>query len=241
MVILAEAKEKVDSLTFRALERVTHQELRRQNNIDAIVEGAVGYLPDSVSSVEIDEDWIINFFNLGQDIGNPQMQKIWSKLLAGEVSHPGTFNSRTIQAVKSLSVDEANLFTVLCGFSFVVDGDWVLPVFSSGFFDYIRDNGLDTLDEVHLQNIGLLSGSPLWYGTNRDDGMILVEYHSTPFLAFPEESGDDSGGDVEDVYIKAFPFTKTGMELARIAGGQPDSSYIDLLCDEKSILRVKQF
>jgi len=237
MLILAEASEKVDSLALRALERVTHQEIRRQNNIDAIVKGAVEYLPSEVSSKEVDEDWIVNFFNLGQDIGNAQMQKIWSKLLAGEVAKPGSFKSRTVLAVKSLSVEEANLFTLLCEFSFVTeDGERILPIFSHAFFEYIRANGLSTMSETHLQSIGLLCNSTIWYGSTRPDGQIDLNYFSDQYLASPEISEETP----DDHFIEAFPFTEIGKELAIIAGGQPNAEYIDLLCEDNSLRRLEE-
>ncbi|WP_341782795.1 DUF2806 domain-containing protein [Pseudomonas putida] len=243
MLILADAKEKVDELTYRALERVTYQAVRRQRNIDSIVHGAAKYLPDEVSTEEVDEDWLVNFFNLGQDVGNDEMQIIWSKLLAGEVARPGSFKARTVNAVKSLSAEEANLFTVLCGFSFKIDGgEWVLPIFSHDFFSYIRANGFSVASEVHLKSIGLLSANEIWYGSSRSDRKIPLEYHSTEFLAFPDESedddddyDDDDDDEIQGGFIQAFPFTETGMELARIAGGKPDFNYLKILLDNGSL------
>lgn len=246
MLILAEANEKIDPLTLRALERVTHQEIRRQNNIDAIVKGATKYLPSEVSSTEVDEDWIVNFFNLGQDIGNEQMQKIWSKLLASEVAKPGSFKSRTVMAVKSLSVDEANLFTLLCEFSFTTsDGDIILPILSHDFFEYIRANGLSTTAETHLQSIGLLHSSIIWYGSTRTDGYIDLNYFSKTYLAPPEKTinninDTDDTDDTDENFIKAFPFTEIGKDLAKIAGGTPNAEYIDMLCKGGSIFRSEE-
>lgn len=236
MMILAEAREKVDSLTLRALERVTHKEIRRQKNIDAIVSGAIEHLPHEVSLDPVDEDWIVNFFNLGQDVGNAQMQKIWSKLLAGEVAKPGEFKSRTILAVKSLSVEEANLFTLLCEFSFITNEDErVLPLFSHDFFEYIRANGLSTHSEAHLQSIGLLSTSSIWYGTDRADGKIELRYFSDRYLAPPDDSEENLP---DDNWIEALTFTEIGKELSRIAGGRPNAEYIKLLHDKCDLRRL---
>nr|WP_306458270.1 DUF2806 domain-containing protein [Pseudomonas viridiflava] len=219
-------------VTSRALERVTHQEIRRQNNIDDIVRGAAGCLPPEVSSEEVDEDWIVNFFNLGQDIGNPQMQKIWSRLLAGEVAKPGSFESRTVQAVKSLSVDDAKLFTTLCGFSFVTDGgDRVLPLLSHAFFQYIRSNGLNTSAETHLKSIGLMHSDVIWYPAREPTKKIYLDYFSDTYCA------RSSDGDERETMqaVEAFPFTKIGVELAGIAGGQPSKKYINHLLETGSL------
>nr|WP_314642365.1 DUF2806 domain-containing protein [uncultured Pseudomonas sp.] len=237
MLILAEAGAQVDSVTLRALERISHQEIRRQNNIDAIVKGAVEYLPSEVSPQEVDEDWVVNFFDLGQDIGNAEMQKIWSKLLAGEVAQPGSFKARTVQAVKSLSVEDANLFTLLCEFSFITDGDErIFPVFSHQFFNYVRANGLSTKGETHLQSIGLLNSGTIWYGASESEDKIYLQYFTEEYYASPKPSKKT----VDQVYMQGFPFTEIGKELANIAGAQPNRKYIDLLCGDGCIHRSEK-
>ncbi|WP_448724273.1 DUF2806 domain-containing protein [Pseudomonas farris] len=232
-LILAKANAQVDAVSLRALERMNYREIRRQNNIDAIVIGAAEYLPNEVSVQEVDEDWIVNFFDLGQDIGNVEMQKIWSKLLAGEVARPGSFKPRTLQAVKSLTPEEANLFTRLCSFSFLMDdGSRVLPVFSTGFYEFVRVNGFTTDNETHLKDIGLLNNGFIWYGAQEDDpDKVFLDYFSDSYYIVPESS--DKRLDV--AYTKVFPFTGVGCELASIAGAQPDKEYIKVLCDELAI------
>jgi len=232
MLILAEAQEQVDTITIRALQRVNHREIRRQNNIDSIVKGAVEFLPDTVAKKEVDEDWMVNFFDLGQDIGNAEMQKIWSKLLAGEVAKPGRFKSRTVQAVKSLSVEDANLFTNLCEFSFLIDSeDWIFPIFGNDFYKYIRSNGLTTNAEMHLKNIGLLSNEKIWYGGRDKSSNISLKYFSEDFYSSPKSNKEKES----PVFLQAFTFTEIGKELASIAGGKPDSEYIKLLCNKEHI------
>lgn len=232
MLILAEANEQVEAIALRALQRVNHKEIRRQKNIDSIVKGAVEFLPEKVSKQEVDEDWIVNFFDLGQDIGNTEMQKIWSKLLAGEVAKPGRFKPRTIQAVKSLSVEDANLFTHLCEFSFSINsGNWILPIFGDDFYKYIRSHGLTTNAEMHLKNIGLLSAGKIWYGGKGKGSNINLKYFSEDFYSSPKSAKEKES----PVFMEAFTFTEIGKELASIAGGKPDSEYIKLLCGKEYI------
>ncbi|RON69712.1 DUF2806 domain-containing protein [Pseudomonas fluorescens] len=225
--LLAKA-EVAKSVEERASLRVEHKEVRRQENIDAIVIGAIELLPDEVSKVAVDEDWIVQFFDLGQDVGNSEMQKIWSKLLAGEVSLPNSFSPRTLQAVKFLTADDANAFTLLCSFSFQeAGGDWIFPasIFSHECFEYIRAKGLSAIDENHLKSIGLLSTAEIWYRPP-DDGAIELSYYSEDyFLNFDE---DEKG---VDAYLEAYTFTAIGKELATIAGGVPDKEFIKMMID----------
>lgn len=232
--ILAEIIKDLDDKTIRAIQRLSHKETKRQENIDAIVKGALDALPEKVSKEEIDDDWAVLFFDLCQDISNEKMQMIWSRILAGEVSQPGKFSSRTIQAVKTLNAKEANLFTRLCEFSFATsDGTLILPTFSHDIFEFIRNNGLDVNAEIHLNSIGLLSNSPIWYAPESIDKKVHLKYFLNEYIVPPESLDDDEG------YIEAFPFTETGQQLASIAGGTPDAKYIKKLIKSNCLSPIK--
>ncbi|MEY9333164.1 hypothetical protein ABH911_003475 [Pseudomonas protegens] len=230
MLILAEAQNAVGDVSSRALERVNYREIRRQNNIDSIVKGAVGVLPSQVSTEEVDEDWIVNFFDLAQDVGNAEMQKIWSKLLAGEVSKPGSYSPRTLNVVKSLTPKDAHMFTTLCGFSFLIKNgsyfDRVFPVFSYDTILFVRANGVSVAVETHLMNIGLLSSVNLWYGPNeRGSKKVHLKYFSEEYYTVPDVEEEDD----EFASLQAFSFTDVGEELFHISGAEPNAEFIKVL------------
>ncbi len=223
MLILAEAHAQVDQLELRANERVASREMRRQRNIDSIMLGAASALPDVVSSADVDEDWIVSFFEHSQDVGSEEMQQIWSKILAGEIAQPGSFNLRTLQSVKTLTPQEARAFTKLCSFSFYIEGrDYILPILDHDFFVFIRGGGFTTDDETHLKNIGLLSHSDVWYQPDDEvKNLKRVSYFSRKYeFLLKDKKGHD---------LQTFPLTKTGSELAAISGAGPDDRYIELL------------
>ena len=96
-IILANADAEVLSIQQRAQNRIMHREQMRQENIERIALGAAKELPTTVSSEEIDTDWITQFFDHAQDVSDLDMQKLWSRILAGEVSKPGSYSKRTLQ------------------------------------------------------------------------------------------------------------------------------------------------
>src|ERR1035437_1173752 len=61
-LILATAKGKVGDVEYRAAERITYLERRRQRNIEKIISGAAKELPKSVSDNPVREDWAVRFF-----------------------------------------------------------------------------------------------------------------------------------------------------------------------------------
>jgi Protein of unknown function (DUF2806) len=52
------------------------------------------------------------------------MQTLWAKILAGEVSAPGTYSKRTLQFLKAKEKDDAIKFLEICSFSFTFAGGW---------------------------------------------------------------------------------------------------------------------
>ncbi|MBE5137119.1 DUF2806 domain-containing protein [Vibrio parahaemolyticus] len=97
-VIEAKARVEVSDIEARALARLNHKEIVRQQNIESIIEMSLDNLPDSVSEELIDEEWLLNFFDSCQNISRSSMQMIWAKILAGEVSEPGSFSIRTLNS-----------------------------------------------------------------------------------------------------------------------------------------------
>ena len=89
---------------------------RQHKNIQAITQKAMAALPDTVDDKTVDEDWIAHFFEDCKNVSNEQMQILWGRLLAGEITKPGSFSIRTLDFIKSMSTEEAELFTSFCRF-----------------------------------------------------------------------------------------------------------------------------
>jgi hypothetical protein len=97
-VIEAEAQQAVLNLEQqgeleRAKARLLTREVRRQKNIETIAQKSILALPapNAVSSDNVEEDWLVNFFERAQDISNENMQRVLAKILAGEISAPKSF------------------------------------------------------------------------------------------------------------------------------------------------------
>lgn len=114
-----------NDLVTRAQNRFLFQEMKKQQNIEAVVSNAYSELEgvDSVSNTPVDEDWISEFFDCVANISTEKMQVLWGKLLAGEVKKPGSFSLRTLEILKRLSVKEANIFKEIAPFVLQCKGD----------------------------------------------------------------------------------------------------------------------
>ena len=96
-------------------ERITYQERKRQTNIRGVVAKAAAVLEHKeVSATKTDHDWAARFFNEVQDVSSEEMQKLWAKVLAGEVERSGSTSIRTLGILRDLDQSTAELFAKFC-------------------------------------------------------------------------------------------------------------------------------
>ncbi len=110
---------------------------REQANLDAVISVAAQELASDMSehsssleeqqqesSKEIDDEWLNEFEDQARNKSSEEMRMIFSKILSGEVSKPGSFSIKTIKLVSQLDSNVARLFQTLCSnsISFQVKG-----------------------------------------------------------------------------------------------------------------------
>jgi hypothetical protein len=153
--ISTEGKIQAQDIEARAQMRLQYLELRRQKNIEKIIQQAADEMPNEVSGRPVEEDWTVDFFGQCQDVGDETLQSLWARLLAGEVANPGSFSRRTLHTVRMMDKRDADLFTKLAGFV------WETPERSAHL---VAGNSRELLEKIgfhdsaflHLRSIGLL-------------------------------------------------------------------------------------
>lgn len=107
-IIQEEAKENLEQY-------IQNKEQKKLKNISKIVQNAIQELSpnEEVSEQEVNLDWSTRFFKLAEDISDEDMQKLWGKILSGEVRKPGTFSLRTLHILYNLTKEEADVFIKL--------------------------------------------------------------------------------------------------------------------------------
>ena len=135
------------------LQRLEYQERKRHANIRSVIEEAAYALGDKeVTDHEPDHDWTARFFDCVQDVSSEDMQKLWAKVLAGEVERPGGTSLRTLDTLRNMTKMDAVLFNDVCSF---VLGSGAYFVFRER--PYIADyEALAHTNLLHLQDCGLL-------------------------------------------------------------------------------------
>ena len=103
--------QDAEKLLQRTRSRLLFQEMQKQQNIESVVENAYEELKDEVEVSEeaVDKDWMLRFFNSVEDVSSEDMQRLWGKILAGEIRKPGGCSLRTLEVLRNMSKKEAEL------------------------------------------------------------------------------------------------------------------------------------
>jgi len=223
-IIKTQAQIEVTDLQRRALVRFITEEARKQDNIEKITQKALPHLEDSSNPQNVEDDWIVNFFDKCRIVSDEEMQSLWAKVLAGEANSPGTYSKRTVNFLGSLDKTDAHLFTSLCGFGWVI-GNVVPLIFDENQTIY-NNQGINFNTLTHLDDIGLVSFNSISrFRRLKLPKRITVSYHGTPLnLEFDKEANNDL--DLGKVLL-----TKTGQQLAPICGSKPVGGFQDYVTE----------
>lgn len=220
--IRAESQIQISDIHRRAMHRFLEEEAKKQKNIESITQQALSNVDDGATPENIEDDWISNFFDKCRLISDTEMQSLWSRVLSGEANGPGSYSKRTVNFLSSLDKSDADLFSKLCTFGWMI-GE-VVPLIYDSENDIYKKHGINFTSLSHLDSIGLVKFQPLSgfkkIGFKQN---ATLNYYGTPVhLNFPNESKNEL--DVGKILL-----TKTGQELAPICGSSPDSEFVEYI------------
>jgi hypothetical protein len=216
-----ETQIEITELQQRALHRFVFEEAKKQDNMESITMKALPYLKEDANPGNIEDDWIVNFFDKCRLISDEEKQALWAKLLAGEANSPGSYSKRTIDLLGSLDKVDALLFKALCGFGWLIIGNVVPLIYDEEDSIYV-DCGINFNTLEHLDDIGLISFSFMTgYKLLNFPKNICIHYYETPINI------EFHGGQNNELQIGKILLTRTGKELAPICGSEPISGFLD--------------
>ena len=219
-IIKADGKVTLADIKSRAEERVRNHEAQRQVNIEAIAGKAASELPEQVSDAPVEPDWTAQFFESCKDVSDDQMRTVWAKLLAGEVSKPGSFSLRTLACVKVLSKADADLFTRFCSLLWHRENGFI-PFTPKSADLPVDGTALVNFDEfLRLASLNLISFMP---GISGYELRFTAEPVTS--LMYYGKRHNLSHASVRALDIGVALLTKMGEELVVISGGVPNESY----------------
>ena len=218
--------EDFNRLMQRAGTRLVLQETIKQHNIESVIDNAYEILEkEEVCSEEpVDQGWINRFFDSVATVSDEDLQKLWGKVLAGEIKQPKSYSLRTLETLKNLSKQEAELFesiaplvTKMQGSFFLISDTKVLKKHGISY-----DNIL-CLDECGLINSdGMVSYNPQ---ISVKDSVGIFTKTTILLLKGLKEA-------LEKISIGVFGLTRAGQEIYSLLECDSNESYICDLAEE---------
>lgn len=219
-LIEAESEIQITDLHRRAMHRFVEEEAQKQSNIESITSDSLPLLNDQSKPEEVDDDWLTNFFDKCRIVSDAEMQKLWSRVLAGQANNPGAFSRRTVNLISDLDKRDADLFTSLCRFGWVI-GE-VCPLVFDSQDDIYNRQGIDFGSLSHLETLGLIHfNSFSGFRRMKLPKTITVFYYGTPIeLTMPKDEDNE-------LKLGQLLLTNAGQELAPICGSQPIPEFVE--------------
>jgi hypothetical protein len=223
--IRAISQIEITELQQRAILRLVTEEAKKQANMESITEQEIPLVKEDAKTENVDNDWILHFFDKCRIVSDEEMQALWARVLAGEANSPGSYSKKTLTVLSDLDRPDAERFAALCRFAWTV-GNIVPLVFKHDAAIY-ETNGVTFESLVQLENIGLIRFEHV--GGFKHMGLPkrpILGYYGRP-LRLELTNEEDNELQVGHVIL-----TRIGQELARICGSTPVEGFWEYVLGE---------
>ena len=208
-------------------QRIKFQEQKRLANIRSVVNEAASDLDGKVvSNHDPDPDWTARFFDCVQDVSSDDMQKLWAKILSGEVEMPGRTSLRTLDTLRNMTKTEAELFRRMC--VFVIRDDFLFFDGTSRQSDSTsRFQAISYENVLRLQDCNLISVEPglVQSFELREGVQFILDYQSDGLMIKNRRKGNTT------INIPMVRLTSSGVNLFRFVRRRPQMDYVRALAE----------
>lgn len=181
---------------------IIEKEARRIKTRKRIVEKAESIKSDdeNISDEKPTDDWMTRFFNIVEDVTEDTMQNLWAQILAGEVKRPHTFSLRTLDVLRNMTKEDAELY---------------VRVINSYCFDRLilteNQYGISLEDRIALSEMGLLSPDELTQTITQTQEVNLMRLNQKYVLKLNKDTTNNI-----EVNFGCRALTKSGRELLQL-------------------------
>ena len=240
--ILAEADIETEELKHRSTQRLLLERMVLQSNLENIVIKSIPYLNEDHDTERIDDDWLFNYITNCQMISDDELQELWAKILAGEANESGSFSKRTVNYMKDINKDDAELIENLCNFVWKIDNASLsLPMILDHEVKnsiYV-DNGIDFAKIDRLSEIGIIKLADRMVGVYatpkiplNPHQIVVLSYQTKPLIiAAPEERSKSYDSGIHHLDLGIAKFTQVGSEISIICNIKPINGFYEYVND----------
>ncbi|WRQ33141.1 DUF2806 domain-containing protein [Bacteroidales bacterium MB20-C3-3] len=218
--------QKELSIEERTQQRIDFKEQKRQKNIESITQKAVENLESetTVSEEPVDEDWTTRFFNYAEDISNEEMQVLWGRILAGEIKKPRSYSLRTLEILRNLSKEEAQVFMKFASLSIKSSGvSFILNFKDEKILE--EKYKLKFNERLLLEELGFITANDLQFKIGKTENSSRQIVFIIGNICVIQNKLENKA----EQQLQVLVFTKIGQELLSLVNFAPQLDYIQLL------------
>lgn len=227
--------EKQMPIEDRCAKRERLMILRKQQNIETIIEKTLAFCANKSIDKRTDLDWFNSYITLAENVSNKTMQDLWAKILAGELSRPGSYSLKALKVFRDMSIIDAKLLAKACSLAVkdqsktnirIVSGTYQQP----GLLNFLNK---DRQRHVNLSHFGLnyadillLADNHLLYKQESESSMMMIgetlnfNYNGLPLKLTSKK---------KNVALQFYKFTPTGTELAHLINDKINDDFYTVL------------
>lgn len=216
------------SLKERMQERTNFQEAKKQLNIENVTAFAAEELRNEppITDEPLDEDWTTRFFRIIEDVSNEEMQALWGKILAGEIKQPKSYSLRTLELIRNLCQNDADVFMKVAKFAIKSDKSYYL--YKGNNEDKLKSEfDINYKDMALLTEIGLIQPGTFvhqqFLQQPTDSERILIAGNVILFIKIKANT--------PTIMMPVNVFSNAGNELMKLINPAPPMNYLSYLAN----------
>jgi len=227
--------EKQMPLEDRSNKRERLASLRKQENIETIMEKTFAFCANQSLDKRPDLDWFNHYITLAEDVSNKTMQDLWAKILAGELSRPGLYSLKALKVFRDMSIVDAKLLAKACSLAVkdqskknirIISGVYQQP----GLLNFFNK---DRQQHINLSHFGLNYADIL---SLADNNLIFKQESESSMMENGEKLNFYYNGlplklscKKTNIAIQFYKFTPIGSELANLISDKPNDDFFSAL------------
>ncbi len=224
-----------DTIRSRAARRRQMTLERQQYNLEKVMVLAQEYCTDQAISQDIDPDWFYHYCEHVQNISALAMQKLWAKILAAEISSPGSFSYKTLNILRQMHHKDAQALQLASSLSCRLSAQEPALIYFSylqqgSFWQWIRGRnrgvlnlsqfGLTYPQILSLIDLGLLHPAEIESGVMTKGQVLQWQFPQTPLTGRLKANG---------IVLQYYKFTHNGAELMSLLYSPVNPLYLQAL------------
>lgn len=182
---------------------------REHKNKTQIVDKAISLLEKGDNPEQLDNDWVLRFFEFCKNVSNEDLQYVWAKVLANECKENFNNSFKLLNTISEISSNEINLIRKIlkeCNYG-IRNFEAIGIVCIKN--EYLEDINIKYDEIIKLEDFGIMKREII---TLQDEISFNLENEIIKFIRRPEKKGYLN----LTKYANFYRFTHIGMEIIEL-------------------------